>query len=103
MQAPPPLQATVNAGTVRLVGPVKVDADGVVQLTLNFHSRRLFEPKFIRYSGEPSGGAVVPSRSAGRSPPYAVESWKHCCWAVVPLIIAVRSQTQTLEPANVWP
>jgi hypothetical protein len=39
----PPLHARAYDATVRLVGPVNVEFEGVVQSTWNFQERRLVE------------------------------------------------------------
>src|SRR4051794_11366176 len=102
MHAPPP-QAALNAATGIVVGADSVDSAALPQSTWNFHRCRLLVPKFMRYSGDPAAGGVVPSRSAGSTPPYAVDIWKHCCVAWPPASIVARSQAQTFEPANVCP
>src|SRR5258708_28813412 len=102
MQARPP-QAAVNGATGMLVGPVSVLFAGVVQSTWNFHSLSEFEPKLSMKLGEPAGGAIVPSRSDGSTPPKLELSWKHCCVAAVPLSIALRSKAQSLAPPKVCP
>src|SRR5712692_10805554 len=102
MQAPPP-HASVKAATGMLRGPVRVVFAEFAKSTWNFHSLSELEPKLRKNSGEPAGGAVAPSRSAGSTPPKLVLSWKHCCVAAAPASMLVRSKAQSLAPANVVP
>jgi hypothetical protein len=102
MQVPPP-QAGVNGATGMLSGPVSVVLAGVVKSTWNFHSWRELLPKLRRKFGEPAGGRVAPSRSAGRTPPKLELSWKHCMVAAAPLSNAPRSRAQTFAPAKELP
>src|SRR5260370_2145267 len=90
MQAPPP-QASVKGATGMLMGPVKVVLAEFAKSTWNFHSLSELEPKLRKNSGEPTGGAVAPSRSAGSTPPKLVLSWKHCCVAAAPASMLARS------------
>src|SRR5262249_33213091 len=87
----PPLHNGVKAATGIVVGPVSVEADGVVKFTWNLNKLRLFVPKNNIKLGEPEGGAVVPSRSAGRTPPTDEPCWKHTCVAGCPFSMALRS------------
>src|SRR5258708_5098092 len=102
MQLPPP-HASVNGDTGMLIGPVSVVLAMFVQSTWNFHSLSELEPKLIRKFGEPAGGASVPSRSEGSTPPKLELSWKHCWVAAAPVSIEARSKAHNLAPANVVP
>lgn len=86
----PPLHTGVNAVTGIAVGPVNVEADGVVKFTWNLNRFRLFVPKNRRKLGDPAGGGVLPSRSEGRRPPTEVPCWKQTCVAGCPFSMAVR-------------
>src|SRR5215468_7752611 len=102
MQAPP-LQAAAKAATGMFVGPDSV-AVPAVKLTLDiFHKLTEFEPKLRKNSGEPAGGGVAPSKSAGSTPPKLLVSWKQIWVAAVPAIIEARSSAHSLEPAKVAP
>src|SRR5262245_27140230 len=102
MQVPPP-QAAANAATGMFVGPESV-AVPAVKLTLEiFHRLREFEPKLRKNSGDPAGGGVAPSRSAGSTPPKLLLNWKQIWVAAVPAIIEARSSAHSLEPAKVAP
>src|SRR6266853_3897899 len=103
MHAPPPLHAGLNADTAIFTGPVKVLADGVAKLTWNRHRFRLLVPKLRKSPGEPAGGAVLPSRSAGSNPPKLELNCEHCCVATLPASMLARSNAQTLEPAKLDP
>src|SRR5258708_1276894 len=88
----PPLQASVKAATGTLMGPVRVELAGVVQLTEKRQTFRELLPKLMNGSGVPAAGRLVaPSRSAGSTPPKLVESWKHCWVAAAPDNMAERS------------
>ncbi len=100
MHEPPP-QAALNAATGMLVGPVNVVLAGFAQSTWKLHRLSELVPKLSMKFGEPAGGAVALSRSAGRTPPKALESWKHCCVAACPASIDVRSKAQSLAPWKV--
>src|SRR6266700_197032 len=76
-QAPPPLHAAVNAATGTLIGPVRVEFDGVVKSTWKRQIFRELVPKFTNTLGAPAGGAVEPSRSDGSNPPKLGLNWKH--------------------------
>jgi hypothetical protein len=65
----PPPHADVKAATGMLVGPVSVALAGVVKSAWNFQRFSELVPKFMRKFGDPAGGAMVPSRSEGRTPP----------------------------------
>src|SRR5450759_3063380 len=93
----------VNVATGIFVGPVSVVLAELAQSAWNFQRFKLLVPKFRKKLGDPVGGAVVPSTSAGSNPPKLVLSWKHCCVAAVPSSIADRLKAQTFEPANVCP
>src|SRR5262245_1394096 len=99
----PPLQAGEKAVTAMLVGPPSV-AVPLVKLGLEMvkMSSELVL-KSTKYSGEPAGGGVLPSRSAGRTPPKLVPNWKQICVAAVPASMEARSKAQSLGPAKVWP
>src|SRR5258708_14266744 len=101
-QVPPPHSAP-KAVTGITVGPVNVELAGVVKSTWNLNRFRLLLPKNIRKLGEPAGGAVVPSRSEGSSPPTELPSWKHTCVAAAPLSMAVRLYAQASEPTKLLP
>src|SRR5690349_4703190 len=98
MHVPPPLQAGENAATGIVVGPVSVEFAWFAQSTWNFHSWSAFVVKLSRYSGEPTGGGVEPSRSAGSMLPKDALSWKHFCVAACPASILARSKAQTCGP-----
>ena len=87
----PPLHNGVNAVTGIAVGPVKVELAGVAKFTWNLKRLRLFVPKNTRKFGDPAGGAVVPSRSAGSRPPTDEPCWKQTWVAGCPLSMALRS------------
>src|SRR5262249_27540072 len=103
MQAPP-LQAWVKAATGMLVGPEEVELAGVAKSTWDGKKCGALAPRLSWKLGAPAGGAVVPSRSAGRMLATVVPSWKQT-WAALaaPLIIAARSQAQVLTPPKVAP
>src|SRR5690349_4359435 len=94
----PPLQAAANAATGRLVGPVIVPVPFVKFRFETFHRFSEFVLKLRKYSGDPAGGGVVPSTSAGSTPPNAVESWKQICVAGCPASMDVRSRAHSLAP-----
>ena len=100
MHVPPPVHAGENAATGIVVGPLSDEFAGVAQSTWNRQRRRLFVPKLTTSFGDPAGGGVEPSRSAGSNPPYAVLSWTHCCVAERPCSIRPRSHAQTCGPRN---
>src|SRR5258708_8409156 len=76
MQVPPP-QSVEKAATGMTVGPVKVELAGVAKSTWNLKRFRLLDPKNTRKFGSPAGGAVVPSRSAGRTAPPPLPPLEH--------------------------
>src|SRR5579871_979011 len=95
-------QGSVNAATGMFVGPVNVEFEGVFQSTWNCHTSRDWSLplKSIRYSGEPDGGNVLPSRSAARSDPYELPTLvKHCMVADDPLSTALRLIAQAYGPS----
>src|SRR5947209_3455547 len=103
IQVPPPLQAAAKAATGMLVGPDSV-AVPAVKLTLEIFQRLTeLEPKLRKNSGEPAGGGVAPSRSAGSTPPKLLLNWKQICVAAVPAIIEARSKAHNLEPPKLEP
>src|SRR5262245_20303352 len=103
MHVPPKVQAGVKAATGSVVGPVKLELAGVVQLTWKRQSNRLFVPNSTIGFGDPAGGGVAPSRSAGSSPPSLEPSVKHCCVAGWPTSIFARFQAHISGPRNTVP
>src|SRR6202521_2566921 len=103
MQVPPPLHAAENAATGKLVGPTNVEFAGVVKSAWNFHRSSELVLKATKKFGEPAGGAALPSRSDGSSPPYTLLSWKQICDAAVAAIIALRLNAQARPPTKVLP
>src|SRR5512140_1133054 len=95
MQAPP-RQATVNAATGTLTGPVSVALAGVAKSACSRQTLSELEPKLTIGFGVPTAGSATPSRSEGSTPPKELESWKHSWVAGRPLIIALRSQAHSL-------
>src|SRR5258708_9867829 len=89
------------------VGPVKLELAGVVQSTWNFQVDKVVAvvPSPTTVSFSPVGGAVVPSTSPARMPPWLASVVKHCCVAAAPVSIAERFIAQisasTKEPAAV--
>src|SRR5260370_17025785 len=74
----PPLQGSVNAATGTLMGPVRVEFAGVVQLTEKRQTFNELLPKLMNGSGVPDAGRLAtPSRSAASPPPYLEETWNH--------------------------
>src|SRR5215204_1308085 len=101
MQAPPP-QALLNAATpATLVGPVSVPVPAP-QLTENRQNWTAVLVKLIKRFGEPAGGSVVPSRSAGSRlwPPVVLTQ---ACRAAPPTSIWARSKAHTVLPVNERP
>src|SRR5215831_11947915 len=99
----PPLQAVEKAATAMFVGPPSV-AVPLVKLGLEMvNTSSELVLKSTKYSGDPAGGAVLPSRSAGRTPPKLVLNWKQIWVAGLPASIEVRSKAQSLGPAKVCP
>src|SRR5215471_21576382 len=99
----PPLQAAANAATGRLVGALMVPVPLVKFRFETVHRFSEFVPKLRKYSGEPAGGGVRPSRSAGSTPPKAFVNWKQTCVAGCPASMEVRSSAHNLEPAKAEP
>src|SRR5260370_20186019 len=102
IQVPPPHDGE-KAAVALVVGPPRV-AVPLVKLGLEIvkMSSELVL-KSTKYSGEPGGGGVLPSRSAGRTPPKFVLSWKQICVAAAPASMEVRSKAHSLGPAKVCP
>ena len=71
------MHSVVKAATGMAVGPVRVEDEGVAKFTWNLNRFTLLLPKNSRYSGEPAGGAIVPSKSPGSTPPMDDPCWKH--------------------------
>src|SRR5829696_6113872 len=101
MQAPPP-HALLNAATPEtLVGPVSVPVPAA-QFTENRQNCTAVLVRLINRFGEPAGGSVVPSRSAGsRLWPLVVLT--HACRADAPISILSRSKAHTVLPVNERP
>src|SRR5829696_3625393 len=98
----PPLHALLNAATpATFVGPVRVPVPAV-QLTEYRQNWTAVLVKLIRKFGDPAGGSVVPSRSAGSRlwPPVVLTQ---ACRADAPISILSRSKAQTVLPVNEWP
>src|SRR5690242_16584923 len=101
MQTPPP-HARLNAATPEtLVGPVSVPVPAT-QLTENRQNWTAVEVKLINRFGEPTGGGIVPSRSAGSMlwPPVVLTQ---ACRADNPSSIWARSNAHTVLPVNERP
>src|SRR5689334_15951904 len=102
MQVPPP-QALLNAATpATAVGPVRVPVP-VPQLTANLQKLTAVDVILIRKFGEPAGGKVVPSRSAGSRLWFALLVIAHACLAAPPTNICARSKAQTWLPTKLAP
>ena len=69
MQVPPPPQAAEKDATGTLIGPMRVAVAAAKLILLICQILSELVSKLTKYSGEPAGGAVVPSRSAGSTPP----------------------------------
>jgi hypothetical protein len=71
MQAPPPWQGSVNAAVARLVGPVKVELDGLTKSTRNLKvaSVLALAPRPTMKLGSPEGGGAALSTSEARRAP----------------------------------
>src|SRR5690242_1428987 len=83
MQTPPP-QALLKAATPdTAVGPVSVPVPAL-QLTANLQKLTVVDVMLIRKFGEPAGGKVVPSRSAGSRLAWLVLVMAHACLATPP-------------------
>ncbi len=83
------------------IGPVRVELEGVAKSTWNLNSFSVVEvPSSKKKLGEPAGGAVLPSRSAGSKLASLVPFWKHCIVAALPASIAVRFMAQACGPMN---
>src|SRR5579859_7639571 len=94
-----PAQASLKAATEIGVGPVKVDFVKVVQFTVNLNISRFVFARLRKSSGDPVGGAVAPSISAGNKLSNA-EVWKHTSCAVAPAIICARLKAHTCDARN---
>src|SRR5438045_873175 len=58
--------ALVNGSVVRLVGPTRVELAGTLQLAFSFQSLNVVGALTpAKIPGEPAGGCIGPSRSAG--------------------------------------
>src|SRR5215217_2320980 len=101
MQAPPP-HARLNAATPETaVGPVSV-AFLAAQFTAKRQKLIVVLVMLINRFGEPAGGKVVPSRSAGsRLAPAVVLT--HACRAAPPTSICARSKAHTVLPVKLAP
>src|SRR5687768_16433650 len=98
MHAPPP-QALLNAATpATFVGPVSVPVPAA-QFTENRQNWTAVLVRLINRFGEPTGGGVVPSRSAGSRlwPPVV---FTQACRAERPASIRARSNAHTVLPVN---
>src|SRR5262245_6013390 len=102
MQVPPP-QAAAKAATDMFVGPESVAVPAEKLACEIVHRFGDFEPKLRKNSGEPAGGGVAPSRSAGSTPQKLLLNWKQIWVAAAPAIIEARSRAHSLEPAKVAP
>src|SRR6266481_1917298 len=100
MQAAP-LQASLKAATEVVIGPVRVLFAGAAKSTWKRHTFRILDPKLTKYGSVPAGGAVVPSISLGKMLPKLLESWKHCCVAAAPALMAAPSRAQIRGPWKV--
>jgi hypothetical protein len=101
MHVPVDAQASVYGATLMAVGPVKVELEGVVKSTWNLNRFSVVDvPSSKKKLGEPAGGAVVPSKSAGSKLASLVPLWKHCMVAAVPASIAARFRAQACGPIN---
>src|SRR5262245_36563175 len=101
MQAPPP-QALLNAATpATVVGPVSVPVPAP-QFTANRQNRIEEVVMLISRFGDPAGGSVVPSRSAG-SMLWVAVVFTQACRAVRPSSIWARSKAHTVLPVNEVP
>src|ERR1044072_9858947 len=90
MQVPPP-QARLNAATPdTAVGPVSVPVPAP-QFTANLQKLTVVLVILIRKFGEPAGGSVVPSRSAGSGLWCGVLVLAPACLAPPPNNISARS------------
>src|SRR5690242_613687 len=87
----PPPQARLNAATPgTAIGPVNVPVPAP-QLTANLQKLTAVDVMLIRRFGEPAGGNVVPSRSAGSRLAWLVLVMAHACLATPPTSICARS------------
>src|SRR5215471_10435927 len=74
----------LKAATGILVGPVNVELPGLAKSTWNLYKFKEFAPKSIMKLGEPAGGNLCPSTSAGRKLPTVEACWKQICVAASP-------------------
>ena len=58
-------QRAVKFATGRVVGPVKLELEGVVKSTWNFHNWTTYLAKVAKKAGSPAAGWMVPSISEG--------------------------------------
>src|SRR5689334_12199116 len=101
MQTPPP-HARLNAATPEtVIGPVRVPVP-VPQFTANRQNCTAVLVMLINRLGEPVGGKVEPSRSAGSmlAPALVVTQ---ACRAVPPASIWALSKAQTWLPMKLAP
>ncbi len=83
------------------MGPVRVVLEGVAKSTWNLNRSSVVDvPSSKKKLGEPVGGAVVPSKSAGSKLASLVPFWKHCIVEALPASIAVRFKAQACGPIN---
>src|SRR5260370_36398468 len=83
------------------IGPVRVELEGVAKSTWNLNSFSVVEvPSSKKKLGEPAGGAVLPSRSAGSKLASLGPFWKHCIMAALATRIAVRVLVHAFRPVK---
>src|SRR5919197_5743374 len=93
----------LNAATGNWMGPANLELDGSDQSTWNRYRSRA-DPHFVvsnpaRYSGEPSGGDLHPSRSAGSIPlEFGSGESRYTRDAGRPWSMAARSNATTATP-----
>src|SRR5215212_9722747 len=101
MQVPPPHALLYTATPATLVGPVSVPVPAT-QFTENRQNWTAVLVRLINRFGEPAGGGIVPSRSAGsRLWPAVVLT--QACRAERPTNICARSKAHTVLPVNEAP
>src|SRR6476659_5886587 len=101
MQTPPP-HARLNAATPETaVGPVSVPVPAA-QFTAKRQKLIDVLVMLINRFGEPAGGSVVPSRSAGSMLAAAVVL-THACRAAPPASIWARSNAHMVLPVKLAP
>src|SRR5215471_1905464 len=105
MQVPLLPQASLNAFTASVVGPVNVELAGVVKSTWNWNAASVLAlaPSDRSVLGSPEGGSMLPSRSAGSRLETLVGALNETLVAGWPASIAERSRAATLDPRKVVP